>query len=149
MTESVLDREFQRKMLLELQGVYPSPLSKMKIQEFKKHPAFIVNLAYLGEQGFVNFKAHEKAGVLDEVALVKITAEGLDFLSEDGGLTAIKKTITVRPDVESFLNLLKVHAESLPEKERRGFLDAIAQFSKPILQGVIQGALTAHVGKCL
>ncbi|WP_051184457.1 hypothetical protein [Desulfatiglans anilini] len=142
MTESVLDRGFQREMLLELQKIYPNALDEKKILEFKGNPTFRANINYLREHRLVQFNP-----VYGGLSQFKITAEGLDFLAEDGGLTAIKRTITVRPDVESFLNLLKEHAESLPPEEKGGFLNAIGQFSKPILQGVIQGALTAYAGK--
>ncbi len=139
-----LDRKLQLKILLRLSEVFPSEIRYPKRESFSKDPNFIYNWEYLLEHDLVKssevYTGDKGPG---DFAMInaRITAEGLDFLEADGGLSAIKKTITVRPDVKSFLNLLKVHAESLPEAEKKNFLKTITDFSKPIVQTILQTVL--------
>ena len=139
-----LDRELQLTILRRLSEIYPLVIRYPKTESFSKNPNFIYNWMYLLEHNLVGsseVSIGDKGP--DDFAMInaRITKEGLDFLEADGGLSAIKKTITVRPDIESFLNLLKAHAETLPESEKKGFLTAIAEFSKPLVQGVFQTAI--------
>jgi hypothetical protein len=143
MPDTKLDRNLQRDILTSLAETYPARGRDLQGEPFAQHPEFFANMAYLAEHNLVEFRYHTHTL---EIYDAGITAEGMDFITEDGGLTAIKRTITVRPDMEGFLALLEKHAESLPEPAKTDFLKAIADFSKPIVQGVVQAALTQWLG---
>ena len=143
MANTKLDRNLQREILTRLAVAYPSQVTELNKEPFAKHPELPANMAYLQEHGMIEFW-YDKLDLTVEAA--EITAEGMDFITENGGLTALKRTITVRPDIDGFLALLEKHAESLPESEKEGFLKALSEFSKPIVQGVVQAALTQWLG---
>jgi hypothetical protein len=128
MPETKLDRDLQGKILTRLAQDYPKAIAKLTEEPFAQHPEFFANMAYLGDHGLIQFSYDTHT---NEIHRANITAEGMDFITEDGGLTAIKRTITVRPDVGSFLALLEKHAESLPEPDKTSFLKSIASLVGP------------------
>lgn len=89
-----LDRDLQIKLLEQLAEVYPHSLSiKMLIGEEGGNK--LRNLSYLEEHGLVNTTwIGEKRDVKPVSAT--ITAKGLDYISDDGGLTAELGAVTVK-----------------------------------------------------
>lgn len=58
-----------------------------------------------------------------------ITAKGLDFLADDGGLSAILGVVTVKLHEDTVRQLIsqKIEDSSLPEEEKRPLLQAVRE----------------------
>jgi hypothetical protein len=118
-----LDREMQRRVLEHLADVYPDgdwePHRKIEGPETKEpSAAFLATMRYLAEHELVDsgYELSEMVGSHQWMASARsnITARGLDFLADDGGLSAILSTVTVRIDATQFAELLAAKVEQLP-----------------------------------
>lgn len=105
-----LERSKQLTMLKALAEVYPR--YTIDIVEVEASEDDLANLWYLKEQGLIE-------GALDMSTTgayifegAKITAKGLDFLADDGGISAILGTVTVRLHADSIKELLLTKVES-------------------------------------
>ncbi|WP_415507002.1 hypothetical protein [Acetobacter sp.] len=78
---------------------------------------------------------------------VRITTEGRDWLSADGGLTAEKKTLTIRFDENQFKDLLlsKVDEADAPEKEKSSLKEAISKAPTTVLQAALTEVTKAGI----
>jgi hypothetical protein len=77
------------------------------------------NLLYLEEHGLVKCISHRTFdGVV--VGNATITAKGLDFLADDGGLTAILGVVDVRLHADSIKALMatRIDASDLPTEQK-------------------------------
>jgi hypothetical protein len=121
-TKSPLDRALQRDLLLKMQVVYPGRFTQIPAEE--TDPAWEpmkANLLYLEEHGLCQSGFSENQnGTFEMIRLPRITAQGLDFLREDGGLSAILGTVTVKLDGGTIRNLIlaKIDASTLPVEEK-------------------------------
>ena len=81
----------------------------------------IFDLAYLREHGLVSYSEKEAYNQTQTpLSGIRITAKGLDFLAEDGGLGAILGVVTVRLHDETIKILVegKLAQSQLPETEK-------------------------------
>lgn len=110
----MLDRALQREILTSLAPLYPQAADMRTSFADIPHQALVVNLYYLGEHGMVSLKANET--MAREVVLhsAKITAAGLDFLADDGGLTAILRTLDVRLHGDTLRQIIEARVNSAP-----------------------------------
>jgi len=69
----------------------------------------------------------------------QITAQGLDFLEDDGGLGAILNIVTVRMDAESIKALLetRIRESNLSKEQKDSVVTKIKGFSGDILRAVV------------
>ncbi len=110
-TGSPLDRALQREMLTEMQAVYPELVRTIKGQK-KPKPEWIGNLVYLQEHGLcvaqmgVGIDGHWNWGG------AKITAKGLDFLADDGGLSAILGVVTIKLHADTLRDIIAAKIDS-------------------------------------
>ncbi len=113
----LLDREMQLKLLQRMSKEFPEPLdSRLLMSEFD-HEALSVNIAYLEGHGLM--EAHWARPIAKRSSPVKskITARGLDFLADDGGLSAILGVVTVRlhEDTVKALLIERIESSEAPE----------------------------------
>lgn len=95
----ILDRKLQRQLLDQTAAIYPDAL---QIQSFDlPEPVTSANLKYLEEHGLLRLlsSSNELGGQAYRVFSAEITAKGLDFLAQDGGLSAILNPA----DAQSFI----------------------------------------------
>lgn len=88
-----LNRVLQHELLLGLADVYPEPITHElwdALTEKYGADVFHANARYLDGHGLVN-RTVSAIGTF-----IVITPEGLDFLVDDGGLSAILNTVTVK-----------------------------------------------------
>src|SRR5690606_11320636 len=87
-----------------------------------------VNLRYLEEHRLVEVQAYE---TLDGTMLssARITARGLDFLADDGGLGAILGVVTVRLHEDTLKELVaaKIRDSALDQPEKQRYLDQLRE----------------------
>ena len=108
------------------------------------------NLYYLFEHGLI-FTDRYPHPLPNEPSFlsVKITADGLDFLQDDGGISAMRNTVTVRFDAEEIRTVLaeKVAVSDLPKPERDRLThavrslpaEALRQLTRRVLDRAIKG----------
>ncbi|MER9950199.1 hypothetical protein [Mesorhizobium sp. M0047] len=106
-----LDRALQLKLLQNLSGVYPDSMRNFPVIEGVDVPTFTANLWYLTEHGLVETKWHRLLNGPPGPTASRITAAGLDFLTDDGGLSAILGVVTVRLHEDTIKALLISHVE--------------------------------------
>ena len=117
---SKLDRALQRRLLEQIAEAYPSSVRPEDLGFQQSDPAWVQNLTYLEEHKLVTNKGQVLLSGPPCVLLSKITAQGIDFLADDGGLQALLNVVTVRLDGESLKMLLsqRLEASALPTQEK-------------------------------
>ncbi|WP_162619866.1 hypothetical protein [Salinicola acroporae] len=106
-------------------------------------------VSYLVQHGLAEGPARRRMGTLDSYAEITITAKGLDHISEDGGLTAQGKVITVRLEAQTIRDLVMAQVElsQAPKHEKtliRRQLEALPEEGlKHLTSQLVQLALQA------
>lgn len=141
----VLDRALQHEMLKRMEEVYPAPWDYLPFQQERKLNLddLLADLVYLREHGLVDLKTMEAGGMIIDVAHVKITASGLDFLADDGGLTAILGVVTVKIHDDTLRQLLAARINQMHGTEaekaplRQALKDLPATAGKALLEKLV------------
>jgi len=142
----ILNRTLQKEILEKLRDQYGDPggviLSELI---FSNHPEVTQNLgpnaAYLGEHGLLTYSDNSPANngswYVSELP-VRITAKGLDFLEQDGGLSAILGTVTVKLHADTIRDMLKakIISSQLPREEKKRFIDTLKELPGEALKTV-------------
>lgn len=100
----IMDRDLQREILEGLRESYPDEVSFRDIPG-SDHPHFTGNLFYLAEQELIEAEILRTARGR-EVKNARITADGLDFLEDDGGVEAIRQSLTFKLAEDQIKELL-------------------------------------------
>lgn len=123
-----LNRPLQRRILEALADEYPDHVRTQPLQRDAREDELFANLHYLYEHGLI-FTGRYPHPLPDEPAFVsvKITAASLDFLQDDGGISAMLNTVTVRFDAEEIRAVFaeKVAVSDLPKPERDRLTHAV------------------------
>lgn len=125
-----LDRALQREILEFLSDHYSGlpkqvfPDRELTDEEDAKYTA---NLLYLEAHGLISSGLQQALGGEWMSCGAQITASGLDFLADDGGLTAILGTVTVKLHDETIRELIaaRIDISDLPADEKTGLLAQI------------------------
>ncbi|MFM0031178.1 hypothetical protein PQR70_33680 [Paraburkholderia madseniana] len=124
-----LDRAYQRELLEELAASYPERVewrSRVMSMDADALMRYQANLAYLHGHGLVSSEID--AGLqFDMSNNPKITARGMDFLADDGGLSAILGVVTVKLHEETLKELIgqRIVESDLPQTEKARLLDQL------------------------
>lgn len=110
------DRAMQRRILETLSRRYPDAAGPGDMAEISEATDLRRELHYLEAHGLVIFKNVEYSGG-SQLRDMRITAKGIDFLADDGGLGAILGVVTVRLDVASLQALLVKEVEKSAETD--------------------------------
>jgi hypothetical protein len=132
-SRSPLDRGLQRELLLAMQNVYPDVLREYTTTAESRAEA---NLLYLEDHGLCD------SGITSNLrggfAFVgcRITARGLDFLADDGGLSAILGVVTVRLHADTIRDLLtaKIEVQPISPEEKSTLRRHLAALSETALK---------------
>ncbi|XKE45731.1 hypothetical protein LG302_00900 [Halomonas organivorans] len=161
----LLDRTLQRDLLNQLAEAYPDARRDV-LEEGDRHGPVSVNLHYLQEHGLVRI-GKPPARVLTRhrdndgsprttYRAVSITAAGIDFLDDDGGLSAILGTVTVRLHADTIRDLIEakiLESDDVPEEDKPRLVAALKGMREEGLRqltqrlvayGLDQGAVTSH-----
>ncbi len=127
----LLDRSMQLKVLKHYADIYPGE-SYEKWSAFGDHEhAVAANLFYLQEHGLVKIRGQ----LASEGSLIyqggRITAKGIDFLADDGGLSAILGVVTIKLHDDTIKALVeqRILASNLPEPEKKRLIDRLRDLS--------------------
>lgn len=130
----LLDRELQLELLQKLSSTYPKyyDLNKDYKNSFEDHQIALINLYYLMQHGLVEeyslLKSSGIGGYFElQFECPTITHKGMDFLSDDGGLTAILGVVTIKFEAAQLKLILesKILASNLSSEEKETMIDAI------------------------
>lgn len=108
----MLDRALQREILTTLAPLYPQAASMQISFTDIPHQALVVNLYYLAEHGLVTLRSNETQAREIYLHSAQITAAGLDFIADDGGLTAILRTLDVRLHGDTLRQIIEARINS-------------------------------------
>ncbi|MFC0246787.1 hypothetical protein ACFOLL_12940 [Falsochrobactrum ovis] len=101
----LLNRRFQYELLRKLAAGYPQ---KVSLKEISKLPLnhIAVNLAYLEQHDLIRVVWSNTMSNGKHPVAAEINARGLDFLADDGGLSAILGVVTVKLHDDTIRELL-------------------------------------------
>lgn len=143
-----LDRGLQRDILEFLsdhyaglpQDVFPS--HEMTEEEDDK---YTTNLLYLEAHGLVEAGLQQGLDGHWMSSGARITARGLDFLADDGGLTAILGTVTVKLHDDTIKDLIgaRIEQSDLPEDEKHSLLNQLKELRGESLKHLTMKVLDA------
>lgn len=119
-----LDRDLQREILKTLEKTYPASMGhadwERLVLEYGDEQ-FRANCLYLDAHGLLTWD-HGMGGVS-----VYITHKGLDFLADDGGLSAILGVVTIKLHDDTLKSLIeaKILASDLPQPDKKRWTDQL------------------------
>lgn len=150
-----LDRNLQHEILKELNNIYPdsktyeywidAAIAQVvgAIETVGEAELYIAkrsaNLRYLAEHGLV--VCNDK----DLSAIVKITAKGIDFLSDDGGLSAIFGVVTVKLHSDTIQALIaaKIDQAEISDSEKSWLKKELGKIKDTALSTLTTNAINA------
>ncbi|WP_138725677.1 hypothetical protein [Pseudomonas lactis] len=125
-----IDRELQHEILQVLAEAYPASINHPHKVIGSDPEKTIKNIYYLAEHGLIRAKfSSELSAAIQKPIIASITNTGLDFLADDGGLSAILGVVTVKLHEDTLRQLIaaKIESSSLPEEEKRPLLQAVRE----------------------
>jgi hypothetical protein len=134
----MFSREKQREILLQLREVYPAHTS-FSVHTEEEAREVAVNLKYLEEHGLciadVQIQISSDATFI-QLGACSITARGLDFLEDDGGLSAILGVVTVKLHADTIRDLIaaKIEATAMPAEEKSALKRRLGGLSQKALE---------------
>lgn len=116
----LMDRELQRLVLRKLAEEYPEQVQPEEMGLNSADRRWTFNAQYLAEHELIEAQGTQMFSEGYRIHLVRITARGLDFLAEDGGLTAILGVVNVRLHADTIKALIeaRVDASDLADAEK-------------------------------
>lgn len=125
----IIDRKLQNLILAHLKNIYS--LERQCIDTWGTIQSFpggedtenlIANVLYLEEHGLLESGLRQSVDgrYSADNASIKITCKGIDFMEEDGGLSAILNCVTVKLHDESLARLEKFLARAPIESHVKG-----------------------------
>src|SRR5690606_16250493 len=131
-----LDRTLQREILVALETAYPEEMSTTDWHRLVRKygdKKFRANCLYLNAHGLLNWN-NSPGGIS-----VYITHLGLDFLADDGGLSAILGVVTVKIHDDSLKTLIesKILQSDLPQPDKQRYLHALRSLPSETAQHLV------------
>lgn len=144
----LLNRDVQYQILRNLAEVYPREMHGAQVLPDEPDNTANVNLTYLHEHGLITCTFYPTLG--DPYPLphaAKITKDGLDFLSDDGGLSAILGVVTIRFDDLTLKALLveRIEKENGDQGLKAQMIAAVKAMPAEALKAVGEKAIAAGI----
>jgi hypothetical protein len=120
-----LDRQLQNDLLNKIAAFYPERDHRktllpdsMSDEEEKK---VIANLIYLEQHGLIESGLKQMLSGDYGYFGAKMTARGMDFIADDGGLSAVLGVVTVKLHEETLVALIesRIEQSELPAEEKK------------------------------
>jgi hypothetical protein len=131
-----LNRDLQLRILRALADAHPSGIyfeGGFERTAEEDDDLIISNVTYLAEHGLLRsgFRSHDLPGYMGhtEVEQTVITAAGMDFLADDGGLGAILGVVTIRLHDDTIRELIafRIQDSDLPPPDKHRLLDQLRE----------------------
>jgi len=125
-----MNRDLQRTILRELADCYPSAYGHptQTLAPENDEEEIVACLHYLAEHGLLQHSLEEDdEGWIESVGTTRITARGLDFLADDGGLSAVLGVVTIKFHDDTIKSLIeaKILQSDLPQPEKKRWTDQL------------------------
>ena len=123
----ILDREFQLSVLKRYAEVYPTRTEEKWTALGDDEHMIAANLVYLQDHGLIHFYGQlSKANELIYQG-GEITAKGMDFLADDGGLSAILGVVTIKLHDDTIKAIIesKIIQSDAPEPAKKRMIDRL------------------------
>jgi predicted DNA-binding ArsR family transcriptional regulator len=124
-----IDRELQKKLLTDLSEIYPQSANiERSYREHDIDEVLAPNLRYLEEFGLVSINWSPLTSTSPaRPHSACVTARGIDFMTDDGGLSAILGVVTVKLHEDTIKALLvdQVNASSEPVTVKKRLIEQI------------------------
>lgn len=142
-----LDRQVQRELLGKLADAYPKKLTTMEMRDVCDRSIASANLAYLREHGLVTYLEKQVLSGEPIPSNVQITARGIDFLADDGGLSAVLGVVTIKLHQDTLQALLAtaIDRAKLPPEEKKTMLDRFRSLSSTGMTALIEQLVSKGV----
>lgn len=102
-----LNRRLQKEILAALEEVYPDSLLVAALPGFAHEREYMGNLFYLQEHGLIAGGDIREPGKCRSMIDAQITKDGLDFLSDDGGLQSILSDFSMKLDGNDVIEVIR------------------------------------------
>lgn len=123
-----LNRQLQLQILQRASKAYPSNLKPGDLDLKGDTMEIVKNIHYLNDHGLLECHFSGALGQpIKRPHSIKATHKGLDFLADDGGLSAILGVVTVKLHEETVRQLIsqKIEYSDLPTEEKSSLLLAV------------------------
>ena len=134
--KSCVSRALQLELLVRLRDVWPRPMREFPKIDGISDDEIIRNLVYLEEHRLCS--SGLLAGIDENYSYggARITAIGLDFLEDDGGLSAILKTVTIKVHADTLRDMFnsKIETSALPQTEKSELKERIKSLPQKVLE---------------
>lgn len=122
-----LDRGLQLELLNKLAEVYQEGMNTQPL--IRENPDVTANLFYLREHGLITGSVTTLVGAPQRFIHARITAAGMDFIADDGGLSAILGVVTIKLHDETIRSLIeaRIRDSNLPDEEKTTLLDQLRE----------------------
>lgn len=135
---SPLNRDLQRKLLLIMRDAYPDRLRQIPDVDGYSQHEITTNLCYLEEHQLCDAGLTRNMDGTFASNGARISANGLDFIEDDGGLSAILGVVTIKIHDETIRELIKSRIDSMdaPENEKSRLKLTLDKLSEEGLKAV-------------
>lgn len=143
MVQSRLDREFQLQILQKLLSVFPHLHDFSADVKFNQDQLRLTaNLYYLQQHGLISpntVRLSKTMGRNTIIDTTEITHKGIDFMLDDGGLSAILNIMTVKLEAEQFKELLQHHIQQsdMSDEAKQGYLDRLKDLPSEAIKHIM------------
>lgn len=167
-----IDRDLQRNILNYLKPLYPGEVSSKKIAkalfpnysftfqpyrdialaealgempqaEDRKFTQIEQNIYYLEQSGLIDLDIQRTNAYINLDC--SINNRGIDFIEDDGGLTAILGVVTVKlhADTVKLLMMQKIDASDIPDSEKSTLKEMVSKVGDAALATITEKAIEA------
>lgn len=139
---SALDREYQRTILEGLREHFPGSWEPLMSGD-EERSRWNFNVAYLEGHGLISCRQTSMLSGEPIVHGAKITSQGIDFLEDDGGLSAVLGVVTVKLHDDTIKNLIaaRLQTSNLPPAEKERYLDQLRSLPADATKHLVTKAL--------
>lgn len=132
-----LDRELQLKLMQDMADSYPFPVKFLEYQhETPEYYKVAINLYYLQSHGLLtensvamrlNFTGIGGGDIF--INKPSLTSKGVDFLANDGGLSAILNVVTVKFEADTLKAILenRINQSDLAPDDKKSMIDSLRE----------------------
>lgn len=149
------DRALQLEILNALIDCTPNSLNKVQerelIEKFDNYDHFVASMLYLEMHGLVTtpfVRSETMAGVdfIFNAPHCYITEKGIDFILDDGGLSAILKVQTFRLHNDTIIALEDIiRIANMPEDQKKGLISKLRELPADAIKHLTLQLLTQGV----
>lgn len=128
-----LNREYQKRILDTLATAFPCILTREQYAELAsdvEEEVFAANVRYLEMHELIqpgSIQVAMDGSFVINLGKLQITHRGLDFLADDGGLSAVLGVLTVKLHADTVRDLIeaKVQGSDMPDSDKKRFIDQL------------------------